>query len=205
MTASSAPSSDPTRAVAEPMRDAIRGRAGLAVRFEDDVPTQSPSRAAISAAHRRPEPDCVAALIDAATLPAEQAAAAHVLAARLAAQLRARKVTSGREGLVQGLIQEFSLSSQEGVALMCLAEALLRIPDAATRDALIRDKIGDGDWQAHLGRSPSLFVNAATWGLLVTGKLVATHSEQGLASALTRLLARGGEPVIRAASTWRCG
>ena len=74
---------------------------------------------------------------------------------------------------MQGLLQEFSLSSQEGVALMCLAEALLRIPDPATRDALIRDKISTGQWHAHLGRSPSLFVNAATWGLLLTGKLVA--------------------------------
>ena len=60
---------------------------------------------------------------------------------------------------------------------MCLAEALLRIPDGATRDALIRDKIGHGDWQAHLGNSPSLFVNAATWGLLITGRLTATSSE----------------------------
>lgn len=66
--------------------------------------------------------------------------------------------------MVQGLLQEFSLSSQEGVALMCLAEALLRIPDKATRDALIRDKISNGNWQSHIGRSPSLFVNAATWG-----------------------------------------
>ncbi len=98
---------------------------------------------------------------------------------------------------MQGLLQEFALSSQEGVALMCLAEALLRIPDAATRDALIRDKIGSGDWHAHLGASPSLFVNAATWGLLLTGKLVATHSEAGLAAALRRLIARGGEPLIR--------
>lgn len=64
--------------------------------------------------------------------------------------------------MVQGLLQEFSLSSQEGVALMCLAEALLRIPDKATRDALIRDKISNGNWQSHIGRSPSLFVNAAT-------------------------------------------
>lgn len=63
-----------------------------------------------------------------------------------------------------GLLQEFSLSSQEGVALMCLAEALLRIPDKATRDALIRDKISNGNWQSHIGRSPSLFVNAATRG-----------------------------------------
>src|SRR3546814_4079429 len=63
-------------------------------------------------------------------------------------------------GGVESLIQEFSLSSQEGVALMCLAEALLRIPDRATRDALIRDKISHGDWRSHMGESPSLFVNA---------------------------------------------
>lgn len=68
---------------------------------------------------------------------------------------------------------------------MCLAEALLRIPDAATRDALIRDKIGDADWRAHLGQSGSMFVNAATWGLLVTGKLVATHTEDGLGKAMS--------------------
>ena len=79
-------------------------------------------------------------------------------------RLRERKSGGGREGLVQGLLQEYSLSSQEGVALMCLAEALLRIPDPATRDALIRDKISTGQWHEHLGRSPSLFVNAATWG-----------------------------------------
>ena len=87
--------------------------------------------------------------------------------------------------------------SQEGVALMCLAEALLRIPDDETRDALIRDKIGGGDWRAHLGHSPSLFVNAATWGLLLTGRLTATSSERNLSAALTRLIARGGEPLIR--------
>ena len=98
---------------------------------------------------------------------------------------------------MQGLLQEFALSSQEGVALMCLAEALLRIPDAATRDALIRDKIGSGDWQSHVGASPSLFVNAAAWGLLLTGKLVATHSETGLGAALRRVVGRSGEPLIR--------
>ena len=80
---------------------------------------------------------------------------------------------------------------------MCLAEALLRIPDAATRDALIRDKLSPGDWRAHVGNSPSLFVNAATWGLVLTGRLVATTSEQTLSAALTRLIARSGEPIIR--------
>ena len=80
---------------------------------------------------------------------------------------------------------------------MCLAEALLRIPDKATRDALIRDKISNGQWDSHLGKSPSLFVNAATWGLLITGKLVATHSESSLGSSLSRLIGQGGEPLIR--------
>ena len=89
--------------------------------------------------------------------------------------MRAKTRSSG----VEGLIHEYSLSSQEGVALMCLAEALLRIPDAATRDALIRDKLAPGDWRAHVGHSPSLFVNAATWGLVLTGKLVATDQRAG--------------------------
>src|SRR6202021_2398589 len=101
-------------------------------------------------------------------------------------------------GLVQGLMREYALSSQEGVALMCLAEALLRIPDSATRDALIADKVGGGEWGAHIGQSPSPFVNAATWGLLVTGRLVGTFDETGLGSALTKLIARSGAPIIRA-------
>ena len=89
------------------------------------------------------------------------------------------------------------LDSAEGIALMCLAEALLRIPDRETADKLIRDKISRGDWKAHLGNSASLFVNAAAWGLLVTGKLVASHSANGLSAAMTRLIAKGGEPLIR--------
>ncbi|HQU90233.1 MAG TPA: proline dehydrogenase family protein, partial [Denitromonas sp.] len=116
------------------------------------------------------------------------------LAARLVAGLRGDR---SRSSGVDALMKEFSLSSQEGVALMCLAEALLRVPDKATADRLIRDKLSDGDWRAHLGNSPSLFVNAATWGLLVTGRLVATRSEQSLGSALSKLMQRGGEPVIR--------
>jgi RHH-type proline utilization regulon transcriptional repressor/proline dehydrogenase/delta 1-pyrroline-5-carboxylate dehydrogenase len=136
-------------------------------------------------------------LLPEARLDPPAAAQAQALARRLAEHLRQRKTSSGRAGIVQGLLQEYALSSQEGVALMCLAEALLRVPDAATRDALIRDKIARGEWQSHAGRSPSLFVNAATWGLLLTGKLVATHSETGLLSGLTRLIRQGGEPLIR--------
>ena len=156
-------------------------------------------RQAITAATRMAETDAVARLLPAATLPPAQAAQVAVHAQKLVEQLRAQPASAGRQGLVQGLLQEFSLSSQEGVALMCLAEALLRIPDAATRDALIRDKLRGGDWQAHLGKSPSLFVNAAAWGLVVTGKLVDTHSEPGLLAALKRVTTRGGEPLVRKA------
>ncbi len=161
--------------------------------FAQGVQPQSVRRAAITAAYRRPEPDCVPALLGAARLPPDAAERAHALATRLVTSLRGKR----RGGGVEGLIQEFSLSSQEGVALMCLAEALLRIPDRPTRDALIRDKIARGDWHAHLGHSPSLFVNAAAWGLMITGRLVATQSEASLGSALTRLIGRGGEPLIR--------
>ncbi len=150
-------------------------------------------RAAISAACRRPEEACLPPLIAAATLSPAEEAQASALAARLVTSLR----TKHRPGVVEALVQEFSLSSAEGVALMCLAEALLRIPDTATRDALIRDKVGGGDWRAHLGRGRSLFVNAATWGLMLTGRLASAADEPGLAAALGRLVARAGEPAIR--------
>jgi len=161
------------------------------------VNSAGPLREALRDAYRKPEPDCVRGIIAGARLTPAEAADAYALARALAQALRERGPGGVREGLVQGLLQEFALSTQEGVALMCLAEALLRIPDRATRDALIRDKIGPGAWEAHLGQSESLFVNAATWGLVVTGKLVATHTERGLASALSRLLARSGEPIVR--------
>lgn len=165
--------------------------------FAPRTPLNNPLRAAITAATRRAESEALAPLLAQARLPADQAASAEQLALRIAKALRERKASAGRAGIVQGLLQEFSLSSQEGVALMCLAEALLRIPDKATRDALIRDKISHGQWDAHLGKSPSLFVNAATWGLLITGKLVATHSEGSLGNSLSRLIGKGGEPLIR--------
>ncbi|MBL8324640.1 MAG: trifunctional transcriptional regulator/proline dehydrogenase/L-glutamate gamma-semialdehyde dehydrogenase [Rubrivivax sp.] len=157
----------------------------------------SPLRAAIGALTRSPEPELLPGLLREATLSPPQASAARALALRIAEGVRERSREGGRAGLVQGLLQEFALSSTEGVALMCLAEALLRIPDDATRDALIRDKIAQGDWQRHLGQSPSLFVNAAAWGLLLTGKLVATHSDTGLSATLRRVVVRGGEPLIR--------
>ena len=161
--------------------------------FAQNVQPQSVLRAAITAAYRRPEPECVPFLLGQARLPANLAGDVQALAAKLVETLRGKSKGGG----VEGLIHEFSLSSQEGVALMCLAEALLRIPDRATRDALIRDKISKGDWKSHVGQAPSLFVNAATWGLMITGKLVTTNSETNLSSALTRLIGKGGEPLIR--------
>ncbi|HCE28251.1 MAG TPA: 1-pyrroline-5-carboxylate dehydrogenase, partial [Comamonadaceae bacterium] len=107
----------------------------------------SPLRKAITAACRVPEPEALAPLLEQARLPQPMEDAAQALALRIAGTLRQRKASAGRAGIVQGLLQEFALSSQEGVALMCLAEALLRIPDAATRDALIRDKISSGQWE----------------------------------------------------------
>ena len=163
---------------------------------DEDDPALGGSRAALRDAYRAPEASQVAMLLPQARLPADAAAAARNLARRLTVGLRKRQA-GGRAGMIQELLREFSLSSQEGVALMCLAEALLRIPDVETRDALIRDKIGAGDWQAHIGRSASPFVNAAAWGLLIGGRLVSTHGQDGLARALHRLLARGGEPVVR--------
>ena len=165
--------------------------------FAESILPQSVLRAAITSAYRRPEPEVVPMLLEQARLPLAMAEAANKLAAGIAEKLRNQKSAGGRAGIVQGLLQEFSLSSQEGVALMCLAEALLRIPDKGTRDALIRDKISNGNWQPHLGNSPSLFVNAATWGLLLTGKLVSTHNETGLTSSLSRIIGKSGEPMIR--------
>jgi RHH-type transcriptional regulator, proline utilization regulon repressor / proline dehydrogenase / delta 1-pyrroline-5-carboxylate dehydrogenase len=178
------------------MRNAVKAKTVLPGPFAglaDELPPQPHLRQAITDACRRPEPDCIAPLLDLAGAGEEESSLIRQRAIALVAAMRAKTSAGG----VEGLIHEYALSSQEGVALMCLAEALLRIPDNATRDALIRDKISNGDWRAHIGQSPSLFVNAATWGLLVTGKLTSTSSEAGLGSALTRLIARCGEPVIR--------
>jgi len=165
--------------------------------FAEQILPQTVARAAITSAWRRPETEAVPMLLEQARLPAPLAEKTHQLAWSLADKLRHQKGATGRAGMVQSLLQEFSLSSQEGVALMCLAEALLRIPDKPTRDALIRDKISNGNWQSHLGRSPSLFVNAATWGLLFTGRLVSTHNEANLSRSLNRIISKSGEPLVR--------
>ncbi len=155
----------------------------------------SPLRSAITAAYRRDEQTAVQWLLSQINIGSpETTQDAQYLAKRLVTAVREKRTRSSG---VDALMHQFSLSSEEGIALMCLAEALLRIPDSATADRLIADKISKGDWRKHLGESPSLFVNAATWGLLITGKLVSSSSEEGLGSAITSLIAKGGEPLIR--------
>ncbi|HDR0618493.1 bifunctional proline dehydrogenase/L-glutamate gamma-semialdehyde dehydrogenase PutA [Pasteurella multocida] len=158
------------------------------------LPKLTSLREPLSQHYRIDETTLVQKLLSDAEIPSDLQTKIQQLARKLVENVRnARQNASG----VDALMHEFSLSSQEGVALMCLAEALLRIPDKATADKLIRDKISKGNWRSHIGQSPSLFVNAAAWGLLITGKLVSTHSEQQLSSSLTKLIAKGGEPLIR--------
>lgn len=153
----------------------------------------------INSAWRRAESECVETLLEHSEISSELTDKIQNLAFDLAHSLRERKGSGGKAGIVQGLLQEFSLSSQEGIALMCLAEALLRIPDTATRDLLIRDKINQGNWKEHLGQSQLMFVNAAAWGLMLTGKLMETPQQKSLSSLLTGLLARSGRGIIRKA------
>ncbi len=121
--------------------------------------------------------------------------------AEAVALVEAARRPAQKQGVVESFLKEFSLGTREGLALMCLAEALLRTPDADTRDRLIAEKIGNADWGSHLGQSDSLFVNASTWGLMLTGRLIDVDDEakRDLGGFLRKMTARLGEPVIRQA------
>ncbi|MBX9801315.1 MAG: bifunctional proline dehydrogenase/L-glutamate gamma-semialdehyde dehydrogenase PutA [Caulobacteraceae bacterium] len=135
-----------------------------------------------------------------ARMPLDGAERAAVLSSAIGLVEHARASVK-KQGVVESFLQEFSLGTREGLALMCLAEALLRTPDEETRDRLIAEKIGSADWSSHLGQSDSLFVNASTWGLMLTGKLVDVDEEArtDLPGFLKRIVGRLGEPVIREA------
>src|SRR5690625_4999155 len=107
--------------------------------------------------------------------------------------------SNGKSSLVQNLLQEFSLSSTEGVALMCLAEALLRIPDQQTRDNLIKDKVRLGNWHVQRKNNSSIFVNAVTWGLVITGKLFSQKQVSSVQHTFRQVLTKASEPMIRKA------
>ncbi len=160
----------------------------------DSAPTLDALRERIRDHSRAPEDALVRTLIRSANLSAEDRARIGRQAARFVTDLR----KASEPGLMEVFLAEYGLSTDEGLALMCLAEALLRVPDAATVDALIEDKIAPGAWLSHFGHSASALVNASTLGLALTGRVLA-KSEAGslLANAARRL----GEPVIRKAVT----
>ena len=143
---------------------------------------------------RIPEAPLIARLIAEADLKPDDRAAIATQAAGLVARIRA----SSRPGLMEVFLAEYGLSTDEGIALMCLAEALLRVPDAETVDRLIEDKIAPSDWGRHLGRSASSLVNASTWALMLTGRVL-DEGEPGVVGHLRNAVKRLGEPVIRTA------
>jgi RHH-type proline utilization regulon transcriptional repressor/proline dehydrogenase/delta 1-pyrroline-5-carboxylate dehydrogenase len=120
---------------------------------------------------------------------------------RACSLVRAVRDRKAEQGVLEAFMQEYDLSSEEGIVLMCLAEALLRIPDDETAEKLIADKLGEADWESHLGKSSSIMVNASTWGLMLTGKLVAVSesSRSNFRQTLLRLVNRSGEPMVRTA------
>ncbi|MBL0849310.1 MAG: trifunctional transcriptional regulator/proline dehydrogenase/L-glutamate gamma-semialdehyde dehydrogenase [Candidatus Liberibacter ctenarytainae] len=167
--------------------------------FAAGVLAQSEKRSAITSAYRLPETQLLPILLKQAQIEGDENQAACQLAYQLATKLREQSNSPGRSGLVQGLLQEFSLSSQEGIILMCLAEALLRIPDKVTRDTLIRNKISGADWKSHLGKSSSSFVNIASLGLFLTDKLVSNRRKNNFFSALSWIMRKSSEPIVRQA------
>ncbi|HBO14425.1 MAG TPA: bifunctional proline dehydrogenase/L-glutamate gamma-semialdehyde dehydrogenase, partial [Halieaceae bacterium] len=155
-------------------------------------------RGAIRAATHAPEEDLLEAFVAAPALAGEQREAARAAAIDLVRRCRSQR---RKAGTLDAFLQEFGLSNKEGIALMCLAEALLRVPDEETADRLIAEKIQSGDWGSHRGKSASRFVNASVWGLMLTGRIVRLDEEavSDTGSWMRRLVNNLGEPVVRQA------
>ncbi len=152
-------------------------------------------RTALRTALLEPEPQAMKRLLAAARLSGADRAAISENAAGLVRAVR----DSSDPGLMEEFLAEYGLSTAEGVALMCLAEALLRVPDAETIDDLIQDKIAPHDWGSHLGKASSSLVNASTWALMLTGQVVDEADERGILGALHSVVRKLGEPVVRIA------
>ena len=157
------------------------------------MPSLNDHRLELRKNHLRDEHEVLAELLERQGLNASTRAVIHNRAADLVKTIRA----DSRPGLMEVFLAEYGLSTDEGVALMCLAEALLRVPDTDTIDALIEDKIAPSAWGQHLGQSSSSLVNASTWALMLTGKVLSDGT--GVAGILKDAVKRVGEPVIRAA------
>ncbi len=166
--------------------------------FKQTAPAQTALRAAITQHYRADETQCVEALLPHANFPADAMNRIAEQARKLVLQVRESRLDRGG---MDAFMDEYDLSSQEGIALMCLAESLLRIPDNETKNRLIREKLSQADWESHLGASNSMFVNASTWSLMITGKLLAKDAlkNKTLSSTLKSWLAKTGQPVIRVA------
>jgi RHH-type proline utilization regulon transcriptional repressor/proline dehydrogenase/delta 1-pyrroline-5-carboxylate dehydrogenase len=162
-------------------------------------PMQLPQglRATINHAYRMDELTLIKTLCDKADLGSEQLASIKAHATELVELVRSeRKKNTG----IDSFLTQYALSSGEGIALMCLAEALLRVPDNATIDTLIRDKLAPGNWKSHLGQSDSFFVNATTWALMLTGKVLNFEkAESTLKTSLMNVFNRSSEAVVRKA------
>lgn len=162
------------------------------------VDTGDVLRDEINRLYEADEEALVLRLLDVALLDGPAAARVEANACRLVRGVRERRA---QQGVMEAFMMEYDLSSEEGVVLMCLAEALLRIPDDATAERLIADKLGDADWESHIGKSSSVLVNASTWGLMLTGRLVALSegTAANVRTTLARLVNRSGEPLVRTA------
>ena len=164
--------------------------------FNDSLITDCPIRQNIRNFYRIDENIAVNHILPLAEVNVSARSRAWERARKMVLQIRQDQAGNGA---IDSLLKEYSLSSEEGVVLMCLAEALLRVPDKHTQDALIRDKISQGQWSSHLGSSDSLFVNASSWGLLITGSMVdyADNRKKDSFGLLKKTIGRLGEPVIR--------
>ncbi|MFN3234513.1 MAG: bifunctional proline dehydrogenase/L-glutamate gamma-semialdehyde dehydrogenase PutA [Gammaproteobacteria bacterium] len=166
--------------------------------FEEYPKNSTALRDAITQAYRVDETVAVDALLDYVDFTSEQNQQIQSRAAVLVEKVRtSRKKEDG----IEAFMKQYDLSSEEGIALMCVAEALLRIPDASTVNKLLQDKIGTADWVKHLGTSSSRFVNAATWSLMLTGKIISPSDENksALSNAFKKIMSRSSEGVIRQA------
>ncbi len=150
------------------------------------------ARSELRKLHRAPEPEVLKPLLRDAALDSDSRERVEKRALAMLGELRVAQSS----GWVNQFLQEYRLNTSEGIALLSLAEAFLRVPDPETADQLIADKLGNADWRSHKGKSHSTLVNSATWGLVI-GRALVSESEQ--ASALKRLLSRAGEPFVRQA------
>ncbi len=170
----------------------------IAFAREPEPEAPLPDRDKIAGYHLADEPRLVSGLLERAIYTKNERKKIDTLSLRLA---KAARTNRRNYGGIDAFMHEYGLTSEEGVILMCLAESLLRIPDKDTADKLIAEKISDGQWGRHLGNSDSLFVNASTWGLMLTGSVIRLGDMEGRdpGSYLMRAISRSGEPVIRKA------